>query len=225
MCKAEFSLRSRRNPSPSEVEILRRRRNEVNDSSCIILKEHAWHVSTQCYLLGHLLNEPYFWIMFIIQVLVRVWTREKQISVKIKRQIQEWFNPLTKWLKFGPAVFLWSGRFEQPDFLSSHWACGSIRSVWGKCDMFWGECQYESTDLPQTLVESRTVRQMKDPDTWEELALWRPRWTDILKTQEVTAVKTYWSTDESLHSTNGSTSSNNISRTSRNRGNESHKQQ
>lgn len=39
----------------------------------------------------------------------------------------------------------------------------------------------KSTDLPQTPVGSRTVRRTKDPGRREELAPWRPRWTDILK--------------------------------------------
>lgn len=54
------------------------------DHGGIVLKEYTRRVRTHCYLLSHVLNEPFFWIMFIIQVLIRVWTREEQISVRIK---------------------------------------------------------------------------------------------------------------------------------------------
>ncbi len=69
------------------------------------------------------------------------------------------------------------------DFLSSIWACWSVREACGSREMlcvFSCSCRCEWTDLPQTLVESRTVRQITDPDPWEELVQWRPWWTDTL---------------------------------------------
>lgn len=38
-------------------------------------------MQTTVYLLGHLLDEPFLWIVFIVQFLVRVWTREGNKSV------------------------------------------------------------------------------------------------------------------------------------------------
>lgn len=66
-------------PSVAQKETSRSRRDPEENKKrrsgywYRIAQEYTWHDTA--YLLGHLLNEPFFWIMFIIQVLVRVWTQ------------------------------------------------------------------------------------------------------------------------------------------------------